>query len=1015
MNLFPGRDNKPDWNDPDIRSINASSANGCLIPFPTYKKCFDAVSDYRRYLSDYVHLLNEGWVRKGYDHVYDLPEKINWPHDDSEKINLPYYTNQYSNNKSVNALPYADVHQPVTLLAHNCILPHYWSSLRKKITFAGMACAFHLFVNGRPAGYSDVRHTPISFDITSFWHEGENEIVLVLYSSAASDHIRGGWHDRISGILSDIYIEAFPAIYLSDVNLNCEPQNSDHTKWSFSIMAELSSCRISLESPSVRFDLYDDYKLLVSREIDAVLQPLMDSSRKLDNVKTISSVEYSVDLEEIKPWSADQPNVYDLYITLSDNRGYEQVSYHMPVGFRKLERKGNSFLLNGRPLILTTANSVISSDISASTEAGIANKYSTVAERISDKLIEVKKSGCNCLFLSDGIKDPAVFELADMLGLFLIVSTDIYPDNFTATELTGRWPIQTAADFWTNIMSAAAADLINTAKAHCSVIAWNIGHNLTKWPQLDRLLKTCTGIDQSRLLMVPASEGADRDHPSVYFASSGLKAVITNNLKQISKYQDLNLPIFFASANIYHLANDNSDTLYLLKTGKLPIFGTFLLNNPSTASTVPDYLAETASLKNLHASIDIDQGNLVLQNLHPFAVISNIVVDWQSNDNQNWISGSKIEADILGAGSSMSLKLEEIGEIIQKPSHINFKISWTDNSWPHQGQRRTVCFTLPWSEHDRTLIEPPSGRYTPLSHGRIRLEQDRHHLLISGSRFWFIFNKITGSFESWRCGETELLSSIDNKLGAGPYWQLTYRDKNESVLTVCSSHVESIIYDCDGDGAVIEVKSLITANDLLRFIGTTRYEISHKGELKIAAGIEYDSSSDMITENSLINLELVFDLSRHLNQLQWYGFGPTAVESLICSKLQPLPAYPHPNNWLRMHSELISSNAQSWYGAHWLYTGNEQGLGLLIKSDSFFSFAASQLAADIHNQDSRQFFSRHYGQLRLEFARLQSTSDFEENSNINGNIPSVFEKQKGQSIAVIKRQYILQPSALNFI
>lgn len=1021
MNLLPGRDSNPDWNDADIRTVNAISANGCLIPFPNFRKCFDAVSYYRRYLTDYVHLLNDDWEYSHYDRVYDLPEKIVMSHNDAQKISLPFIFDSKSTGNDRIPPPYADVHQSVTLLSRRCSLPHYWSTLRKKITFAGMSCAFHIFVNGRLVGYSDIRHVPISFDITSAWHEGENEVILVLYSSSASDHLRSGWDKQFRGIVSDIYIEAFPAISLTDLDYSSEPLNSEHTSWSVNVTAELSSSRISLESPVVRLDLYDDYKLLSSNEFTADLEPLTDNSRLYDAVKTMSKIDCSFTIENVLAWSADQPSIYDLYITISDSRGYEQVCYHVPVGFRKLERRGKIFLLNGKPLSLITANISINSglvsdiNIGKSRQDNFAGKYTTAVEKLSSKLIEIKNSGCNCLFLADGMADPAILDLADMLGLFVIASTDIFPHDKSVIELINRWPANNDIDFWTNIMSASAADLIKAAKTHCSVIAWNVGRNLTNWPQLDNLLKVCTEADRSRVLLIPSCEHADNGHPSVYHTASGLKAVIADRHDHISSYEELNIPLFYASAAIDQLASADSDILYLLKTLRLPLFGLFLLDHTGSIYSVPSSLLDTASLFSLHASIDAENCSLAIENLHPFANFSNINVDWQSHDEQTWLMGNTIEIDMIQAGKTTRLPLTNVSDDVQEPTHLNFKISWTDNSWPHQGQRKTVCFTLPWSVSDSKLVEPPAGRYTPLSHGRIRLEQDKHILLISGNRFWFIFNKITGNFESWRCGETELFCQVENSTGAGPYWQVIVSNKLQSEAFICTSHVENISFDCDGTGAVIEAEYILTAESSQRFKGTIRYEISHKGELRIAAGIEYDKSNVFMQAYDWISLELVFDLSRHLNQLQWYGYGPTAVENAAAEANLPLPVAPHANNWLRIHSEPISSTVQSWNDTHWLYAGNEQGLGLLIKSDSRFSFAASMLSADMSNGDNQQFFSRHYGQLRLEFAKLIQREITDEDHRADSSSNSIPGKQKGQSIDIIKRQYILQPSALNFI
>ncbi len=57
----------------------------------------------------------------------------------------------------------------------------------------------------------------------------------------------------------------------------------------------------------------------------------------------------------------------------------------------------------------------------------------------------------------------------------------------------------------------------------------------------------------------------------------------------------------------------------------------------------------------------------------------------------------------------------------------------------------------------------PAGR----NRGRLRMEADRHHLIVSGSRFWFVFNRMNGSLESWRVGEKEIIAAQFARDGCG--------------------------------------------------------------------------------------------------------------------------------------------------------------------------------------------------------------------------------------------------------
>ena len=108
----------------------------------------------------------------------------------------------------------------------------------------------------------------------------------------------------------------------------------------------------------------------------------------------------------------------------------------------------------------------------------------------------------------------------------------------------------------------------------------------------------------------------------------------------------------------------------------------------------------------------------------------------------------------------------------------------------------------------------PTGR----NRGRLRMEADRHHLIVSGSRFWFVFNRMNGSLESWRVGEKEIIAAQFARDGCGltgiqptiwrstdrldktwlPEWQRFGFDRTLPQVISCQS-------DCDGQSAVVEI------------------------------------------------------------------------------------------------------------------------------------------------------------------------------------------------------------------
>ena len=74
---------------------------------------------------------------------------------------------------------------------------------------------------------------------------------------------------------------------------------------------------------------------------------------KIDSAKTIW---FKKTIKNIKPWNAEQPNLYQLQITLLDPFGKTLQSFTQSVGFRKVEIINGQLRLNGKSLTIRGVN-----------------------------------------------------------------------------------------------------------------------------------------------------------------------------------------------------------------------------------------------------------------------------------------------------------------------------------------------------------------------------------------------------------------------------------------------------------------------------------------------------------------------------------------------------------------------------------------------------------------------------------------------------------------------------------
>jgi len=171
------------------------------------------------------------------------------------------------------------------------------------------------------------------------------------------------------------------------------------------------------------------------------------------------SVRWSVSVPEVEPWSAEVPTLYPLTIVLRDPDGGEIDRAEVRIGFRRVEVRGVDLLINGRrPLI----HGVNRHDFDERT-----GRVVSVGSMRAD-LELLKRFNINALRTSHYPNDPALLDLADELGLFVIDEADIESHAFQSTlcddpRYLGQWVERVSR-------------MVQRDRNHPSVILWSLGN-----------------------------------------------------------------------------------------------------------------------------------------------------------------------------------------------------------------------------------------------------------------------------------------------------------------------------------------------------------------------------------------------------------------------------------------------------------------------------------------------------------------------------------------------------------
>lgn len=123
----------------------------------------------------------------------------------------------------------------------------------------------------------------------------------------------------------------------------------------------------------------------------------------------VEEVVVEVGAEGLAPWSPDSPALHEAVVTLEDGAPVDRVQF--PFGVRHLAVRGDRYTLNGRDVEIRAARS----------EGWYPVKRAHPSARLAEQEVRAAKElGLNALWLEGHVAAPALLEVADRLGLFVV-------------------------------------------------------------------------------------------------------------------------------------------------------------------------------------------------------------------------------------------------------------------------------------------------------------------------------------------------------------------------------------------------------------------------------------------------------------------------------------------------------------------------------------------------------------------------------------------------------------------
>lgn len=329
-----------------------------------------------------------------------------WTMQDAGAPDLPHYTNV--------TMPWA--HHPPASPAANPTgvherevgIPADWAGRRIVLQVGAAESVLIVEVDGQAVGIGKDSHLASEFDLTEVVRPGERSTVrLTVVKWSDATHIEDQdqwWH---GGITRSVLLYATDPLYLADVTVRA---GRDGT-----LRVDCQVRGTATEGPlpegwSVSGELEEFGELVQDAAFDA-------ANRAEERVSDfLGEARLSATLGGVRPWSAETPVLYGLTVRLHRADGtVADTSYHR-IGFRDIEIRGRDLLVNGERVFIRGVNRHDFHPLTGRTLG---------ADEIRADLETVKRFGFNAIRTSHYPGDPALLDLADELGLYLVDEADI--------------------------------------------------------------------------------------------------------------------------------------------------------------------------------------------------------------------------------------------------------------------------------------------------------------------------------------------------------------------------------------------------------------------------------------------------------------------------------------------------------------------------------------------------------------------------------------------------------------
>ena len=855
-------------------------------------------------------------------------------HIQLEGYDVPQYANtQYPWEGHEEIIPgeIPERFNPVASYVKYFKVPERMKGKRIFVSFQGAESGLALWLNGEFVGYSEDTFTPSEFELTDYIEDGVNKLAAQVFKWTSSSWCEDQDFYRFSGIYRDVYLYTVPDVHIRDLRIRALPDESLQ-KGTLEIRTEawgkgkakirLSNSNVSFES---EFDLGDGG---ITMEVE---NPVL--------------------------WSAEDPQLYDLAISVYDEEGVFQEFIPEKVGFRRFEMKNNIMTLNGKRIVFKGAN--------RHEFSSVTGRHVSKEELVKD-LKTMKQNNINAIRTCHYPDSSPLYRLCDEYGLYLIDETNLETHgSWDTVHETGDTSMIVPNDRseWLDMMLDRANSMYQRDKNHPAILIWSCGNESYGGKDIYEMSQFFRREDPTRLVHYEGifhdrryndtSDMESQMYPSVesikaFLAKDRSKPFICceythamgNSCGAMHKYTDLTdtEPMYqggfiwdYIDQTLYKKDRYGKEfQAYGGDFGERPTDYEFSANgiayggerNPS-----PKMQEVKFNYQNITAEPGRENVRVVNKNLFVNTNTFDCIVTVERNGRL--IREAALETDVEPLSEkTYALPVPEETKAGEYAVTVSFRLK-EDRIWAQAGHEVAFGQYVYKIEEEKKTVDK-----------EVEVIRSIHNIGVRGEHFEVLFSLLNGGLVSYKYAGKEMIEAIpkpnfwraptDNDNGnfmpaRYAQWKiaslyLTHKDYRESTY----ARILKPELKVNGNTATVTFTYILPTTPESQC--TLSYEVD--GEGKVKTTLAYDPVKEL---GDMPEFGVMFKINADYDHLEWYGLGPAETY-----------ADRHKGAKLGIYRNLVKDNMASYIvpqecgakvGVRYAKVTDRKGRGMLFEMD----------------------------------------------------------------------------------